>query len=92
MVVLSCYPAYVAKSPDYAGADPVAHMLNGAQGALLAAGLPAAVVSTQRERQTALEAALARSQPGDLLVLLMDPHEALPALERARQAFAQDTP
>ena len=91
-VVLSCYPAYVAKSLDYAGEDPVANMLNGAQGALLAAGLPAAVVSTQRERQTALEAALARSQPGNLLVLLMDPHEALPALERARQAFAQDTP
>jgi cyanophycin synthetase len=86
-LVISCYPDYVAKSRDYAGEDPVANMLNGAHEALLTAGLPAAVVQTQRDRAAALTIALTSSQPGDLLVLLMDPREALPALEHARQAL-----
>ena len=88
-VVASCYPEYVAKSPDYTGEDPVADMLNGAREALLAAGLSAAAVQTQRVRSAALAAALASSRPGDLLVLLMDPREALPALEQARQAAVE---
>lgn len=88
-VLISCNREYVVKCLDYAGEDPVANMLNGAREALLAAGMPPTAVQTQREPHAALAAALASSQSGDLLVLLMDPHEALPVLDKARQALVR---
>ena len=91
-VVVSCNPEFVQKSPDYAGDDPVAQMLGRAQQALLAVGLVPDALRVQADRQVALQDALANARPGDLLVVLADPWEVLPVLERLRQRLAGGLP
>ena len=79
--VVSCVPRKIAMAGSYGGDDPVATMLNASRGSLLAAGIPAASISTEADTARAVRAALDAARPGDLLVLLARPEYALPVID-----------
>ena len=79
-IVLGCDPPLVRVCPDYAGEDPVAIMLARTAGVLRGQGVPAERVTTVREPVEAIREVLGRARPGDLVVLLAEPAEALPVI------------
>ena len=78
--VLSCYPLYVMRSADYTGDDPVGAMLSRNRRLLLDEGVAPDRMTMVREPGPAVGAALAIARPGDLVVLLSEPAEAMPHL------------
>lgn len=83
--VLGCDSDFVKKSADYVGIDPEAIMLDASQAALIEAGAKAETIVTERGYQEAIQLALRSANPGDLLVILAEPWEALPLIEEMRK-------
>lgn len=81
--VMGGNPDYVRQCPDYAAPDPMAAMLAWACQALQGAGVPPDRVMVEVDPRSALSQVLKQAQPGDLVVLLAEPCEALPALRQA---------
>lgn len=82
--VLGCDEAYVRKSADYASDDPPAAMLAASQAALMAAGAPAETLLTERNYREAIRLALRTAKPGDLVVLLAEPWDALDVIREMK--------
>lgn len=83
--VLGCTPNSVKKCKDYAGDDPEGSMLASSSGALQDQGVLPENIFMERDRSTAIRTAIDTAQPGDLLVLLAEPWEALAILDAMRQ-------
>jgi cyanophycin synthetase len=84
--ILGCDADFVKRSGDYLGADPERIMLQACQEALAKAGVHAESMVTERGYHDAIRLALRSAKPGDLLVLLAEPWEALPILEEMKKA------
>jgi cyanophycin synthetase len=83
--VLSGRPSVVRQSADWRGEAPLQNMLEHGRAAILARGVDAAAVVLEADQADAIRLSLARTQPGDLLVLLAEPWVALPILNAAIQ-------
>lgn len=82
--VLGCDEAYVRKSADYVGDDPPAAMLAASQAALANVGVAPEAMTTERGYRDAIRLALNSAKPGDLLVLLAEPWDALAVIDGIR--------
>ena len=80
-IVFGCDYGEISGSPDYGGDDPVGSMLAQARAVLLAGGFPAESLITEADQQTAVRMTLTRAQPGDLVVVLAEPHDLLPVID-----------
>ena len=78
--VLSCYAWRVMHNADYAGDDPVGTMLSMTRRLLLEDGVEEDRITTERDPGPAVRTALALARPGDLVVLLTEPSDAMPHL------------
>lgn len=79
--VLGCDPERVTECADYDGDDPVATMLGAARGLLIGCGVAAERIRTEADPRTAIRTALESARPGDFVVLLAEPAEALPLID-----------
>ncbi len=91
-IVFSCDAAYVGRSPDYAGDDPVRAMLSHGLDRLLRAGVSPDAVRVEPDPVTAVRVALEAAEPGDLLVMLVEPAIGLPAIEQRRKHLCAAAP
>lgn len=72
--------------------DPLGAMLRAAEELLMPLLDGRGTLATSRSRAEALQKALAACRPGDLLVALAEPHEALDVFERYREEIARAEP
>lgn len=79
-IVLGCDPHRIRGCADYAGDDPTATMLSATRQLLLDAGAAAERITTEADPATAITLALRMAAPGDLVVVLAEPGEALPVI------------
>lgn len=79
-IVLGCDPHRIRGCADYAGDDPTATMLSATRQLLLDAGAAAERITTEADPATAITRALRMAAPGDLVVVLAEPGEALPVI------------
>jgi cyanophycin synthetase len=82
--VIGCTANSVKKCKDYEGDDPEGAMLASSSGTLQDQGVLPENIIEERDRLNAIRAAIETAQPGDLLVLLAEPWEALPVLAAMR--------
>lgn len=85
-VIVGCDLREVAQQPEYAGDDPAHTMLARSARLLEGCGLNPDRIMTQADPIEALRAGLLRAQPGDLLVVLAEPYQALPVIDEFRRA------
>ena len=81
---------FQGNSQGFGSEDPLGEMLREVARCLQPLLRPAQTLELTRSRQAAIEAALASCRPGDLLVLLAEPWEALPLLAPYRRAASAD--
>jgi len=74
---VGCDPERVRDCADYAGDDPVATMLTAARDLFTGCGVAAERIRTEADPHSAIRAALESARPGDLVVLLAEPAQAL---------------
>jgi cyanophycin synthetase len=79
-IVLGCDPHRISGCADYAGDDPTATMLSTTRQLLLDAGAAAERITTEADPATAIRRAMGLAAPGDLVVVLAEPGEALPVI------------
>lgn len=84
-IVFGCDPREVARQPEYAGEDPAHTMLARSARLLEGCGVPPDRITTQPDPAEAIRAALRRAQPGDLVVVLAEPYQALPVIDEFRR-------
>jgi len=82
--VIGCTANSVKKCKDYAGDDPEGAMLASSSGTMQDQGVLPENIIEERDRLNAIRTAIETAQPGDLLVLLAEPWEALPVLAAMR--------
>jgi len=79
-IVLGCDPHRVRGCAEYAGDDPTAMMLSATRQLLLDAGMATERITTEADPATAIRRAMGLAAPGDLVVVLAEPGEALPVI------------
>ena len=79
--MVGCDPERVRDCADYVGDDPVATMLAAARGLLTGCGLAVERIHTEADPHSAIRAAPESARPGDLVVLLAEPADALPVID-----------
>ena len=79
-IVLGCDPQRVHDCAEYAGDDPTATMLSATRQLLLDAGVAPDRIATEADPSTAIARTLHMAAPGDLVVVLAEPGEALPVI------------
>ena len=79
--VVGCDPERVRACADYTGDDPVRAMLTSARELLTGSGVAAERIRTESDPRRAIRVALESARPGDLVVLLAEPAEALPVID-----------
>jgi cyanophycin synthetase len=79
-IVLGCDPHRIRGCAEYAGDDPTATMLSTTRQLLLDAGAAAERITTEADPATAIRRAMGLAAPGDLVVVLAEPGEALPVI------------
>jgi cyanophycin synthetase len=79
--VLGCDSERVTECADYDGDDPVATMLTASRELLTGCGVATERIRTEADPHSAIRAALDSARPGDLVVLLAEPAEALPVID-----------
>ncbi|MBY0442330.1 MAG: hypothetical protein K2Q25_09380, partial [Mycobacteriaceae bacterium] len=83
--VVGCDPQYLLECPEYSGPDPVAAMLSATRQHLLDHGVDSEAITSIGDPAAVIPAALARARVGDLVVVLAEPHDMLPAAEKFRR-------
>ena len=89
-VVLGCDPKAIELSSDHTGDDPVAAMLTRSREVLLDNGFDEGRITSEADPDEAIRTALAIARPGDLVVVLAEPYEALPVLRDAIRVRSGD--
>lgn len=92
-IYLSQDEAYFQKNAHGFGTeDPLGTMLETARALIEPQLRPGQQLTLGRHDRTVLEQGLASARPGDLLVLIAEPHEALPLVERYRHRLVAAQP
>ncbi|MEX0581388.1 MAG: Mur ligase family protein, partial [Mycobacterium sp.] len=87
-IIVSGDPKWIGQNAEYAGQDPVGVMLSTSRQRLLDHGGAPDRITLEPNGDTAIQMALETARAGDLVVVLADPHEALPLINdfvRSRQ-------
>lgn len=79
-IVLGCDPQRVRDCAEYAGDDPTATMLSTTRQLLIDAGMAVERITTEVDPGTAITRVLGLAAPGDLVVVLAEPGDALPVI------------
>ena len=82
--VISQLPDRILYKSDYRGEDRLAQMLAGFVEAMKAQGVADSAIEVVPDQTEAIRRGLAGAQPGDLVVLLVEPWVALPLLDAIR--------
>lgn len=80
--VIGCDQGRILKNPQWAGVDPEAIMLEYSRTCLISQGVRSDVIFQEKDQEKAITMILDSAEPGDLVVLLVEPSLAIPLLKK----------